>query len=158
MLKLNGTALPVSSESYFALLDLTTNTHQKLKITAPPIVRDNLYLHGLDVHRDKGSDILSIFAISHRPPQDRASAARVGADSVVEIFETRAGSKELNWVQTVEHELVRTPNSVAATGPRSFYFTNDHRRRVHWVITLSEDSYAFSPGAASASQAPKTAR
>ncbi|ORY84182.1 serum paraoxonase/arylesterase [Leucosporidium creatinivorum] len=136
MLKYNATALPVSSDNYFALLDLTTNSYQTLKIIAPSIVSDNLYLHGLDIHREKGSDLLTLFAISHRPPQDRETAAQEGANSVIEIFETTVGGKELKWVQTVEHELVRTPNSVAATGPRSFYFTNDHRRKVHWSRTF----------------------
>lgn len=137
MLNHQATALPVSSDNYFAMLDLTTNSYQALEIVAPSIVTDNLFLHGVDIHREAGSEQLTLYAISHRPPQDRENAAFTGADSVVEIFETRVGSKELRWVQTVEHELVRTPNSVAATGPRSFYITNDHRRKVHWVSYLT---------------------
>lgn len=70
---------------------------------------------------------------SHRPPLDRANSAATGADSVIEIFETRLGAKEVNWVKTVKHELIRTPNNIAAVGPRQFYFTNDHKRKSHWV-------------------------
>lgn len=48
---------------------------------------------------------------------------------MIEIFHHVVGSDSAQHVRTVQHELVRTPNDLFATGPTSFYVTNDHHYR-----------------------------
>lgn len=106
----------------------------------PKIAEDNFNLHAIDVYQSPADrEHLTVMVNSHRPPADRATAPVVGASSVVEIFETRIGSKELKWVKTVEHPLMRTPNNLVVMGERSFYFSNDHRRKAHWVCSSSDN-------------------
>lgn len=132
---LNASQLPAKSGDYIALLDLKTNTHKQLKITEmPQFARDNFHLHAIDAyHAPEDREHITVIVNSHRPPADRSTAPTVGSNSVFEIFETRLGSSTLKWVKTVEHPLMRTPNNLIAMGPRQFYFSNDHRRKVHWV-------------------------
>lgn len=66
----------------------------------------------------------------------------MGADSVIEIFEAQRGKSHAKLVRTVRNDLIVTPNNLVATGPRSFYVSNDHRRKVHWV---SHSSHLASP-------------
>lgn len=117
------------------MYDFTNNSHHRLKLVGmPKVAEENFNLHAIDVYQSPSDrEHLTIFVNSHRPPRDRATAGEVGAESVVEIFETRMGSKELKWVKTVQHSLMRTPNNLVAMDERSFYFSNDHRRKVHWV-------------------------
>lgn len=132
---LNATALPAISKDHISLYDFKTGKHEKLTIKGMPDEGlHNLNLHAIDIYqRPSDREHLTVFVNSHRPPADRSTAPVVGANSVIEIFETRMGSKELQYVMTVDHPLVRTPNNIVAMGERSFYFTNDHRRKVHWV-------------------------
>ncbi|ORY84183.1 serum paraoxonase/arylesterase [Leucosporidium creatinivorum] len=134
ILHLNASALPPSSGDYIAVYDFSTHTHHRLQLVGmPKEAEENLNLHAIDVYQSPSDrERLTVFINSHRPPVDRTTAKEVGANSVVEIFETRMGSKELNWVKTVQHPLMRTPNNLVAMGERSFYFSNDHRRKVHW--------------------------
>ncbi|GAA5983785.1 hypothetical protein JCM10908_005927 [Rhodotorula pacifica] len=134
---LNATALPTESTDQLRLLDLSTRQHRQVKLVGLPAESHGVWLHGIDAfnHPDDPS-ILVLFLVSHRPPAERALAPQTGADSVVEIFETRVGSYEAKWVATAKHELVRTPNNPVATGPRSFYVSNDHARKVHWTRRL----------------------
>lgn len=44
----------------------------------------------------------------------------------VEIFKHVHGSDEVEHIRSVQHPLVHTANDIAATGPDSFYVTNDH--------------------------------
>ncbi len=48
------------------------------------------------------------------------------ADSRVEIFHHVLGSDTATHVRTVRHHLIQTPNDLLATGPTSFFVTNDH--------------------------------
>lgn len=57
-----------------------------------------------------------LFAVSHPLPKN-----------CVEIFEIVNNS--LVHRETVEGELILSPNDIAAVGPRQFYFTNDHGSR-----------------------------
>lgn len=134
---LNATALPAESTDRLRLLDLSTRTHKPVRLLGLPTASHGVWLHGMDVlpHPDDPSRLV-LFLVSHRPPAERALASETGADSVVEIFETRVGSDEAQWVATAQHDLVRTPNNPVATGPRSFYVTNDHARKVHWASLL----------------------
>lgn len=134
MLHLNAQALPAQSTDYFALYSFDTHSYQKLRITGLPADAGGIFVHGIDAwtHVDDPQKV-TIAINSHRPPKDRSTAKDGGAESVFELFETRLGDKELKHVKTVKHDLVRTPNSLAMVGPRQFYFTNDHRRKVHWA-------------------------
>ncbi|GAA5820789.1 hypothetical protein JCM11251_003160 [Rhodosporidiobolus azoricus] len=135
MLHLNASALPLGkSQDKLVLLDLRTRNYQDVKLSGLPDEAQGVWVHGMDVYRSPSEpEKLSLFLISHRPPSKRSSAPLVGADSVVEIFETRLGEKEARWVKTVRHEKVKTQNSIAAVGERAFYVTNDHRDKVHWT-------------------------
>lgn len=64
---------------------------------------------------------------------------------MIEIFETKVGEKELRWIKTVQDKLIRTPNNMAAVGPREFYLSNDHKRKTHWVSTFPSLSLSFDP-------------
>lgn len=132
--KLDATALPLESTDRLRLLDLSTRQHSEVELVGLPTESHGVWVHGIDalVHPDDPSTLV-LFLVSHRPRAERALSPELGADSVVEIFETRIGSNQARWVATGKHELVRTPNNPVATGPRSFYVTNDHRRKVHWV-------------------------
>lgn len=57
-----------------------------------------------------------LFAVSHPLPKN-----------CVEIFEIV--NNTLQHRETVEGELIVSPNDIAAVGPRQFYFTNDHGSR-----------------------------
>ncbi|GAA5864182.1 hypothetical protein JCM3774_001248 [Rhodotorula dairenensis] len=135
--KLNATALPLESTDRLRLLDLSTRQHTEVELVGLPAESHGVWVHGMDalVHPDDPSTLI-LFLVSHRPRAERAQSPELGADSVVEIFETRVGSNHARWVATGRHELVRTPNNPVATGPRSFYVTNDHRRKVHWSRKL----------------------
>lgn len=117
------------------MYDFPTQKHKKLSLVGMPShAQHNLNLHAIDVYQSPADrEHLTVFVNSHRPPVDRSSSGVEGATSVIEIFETRIGSSELQWVRTVEHPLIRTPNNLVAMGPRSFYVSNDHRRKIHWV-------------------------
>ncbi|BGP40550.1 hypothetical protein JCM10449v2_004512 [Rhodotorula kratochvilovae] len=133
---LDARALPTVSTDSLRLFSFTSRTHTALALVDLPAAHPGLWVHGMDaLHTPTGAepDLYTLFVVSHRPPRDRAQAPREGADSVVEIFETVLGSETARWVGTVRDELVRTPNSVVATGRRSFYVSNDHTRKVHWT-------------------------
>ncbi|GAA5908153.1 hypothetical protein JCM6882_005957 [Rhodosporidiobolus microsporus] len=137
MLHLNASALPAGpSRDKLVLLDLRTREYSEVTLKGLPDEAEGVWVHGMDVFRSAsikdGKDALTLFLISHRPPADRTRSDLVGASSVIELFSTRLGSTEARWVKTVEHPLVKTPNSVAAVGERAFYVTNDHRDKVHW--------------------------
>ncbi|KAK4047240.1 hypothetical protein OIV83_005544 [Microbotryomycetes sp. JL201] len=140
VLHLNSSALPAVSRDGIYLLDLNTHKHEKLKIrNMPPEALNNLNLHAIEVYQSPSDrHRLTVFVNSHRPPKDRSLGPKVGASSVIEIFETRMGDKELNWVKSVEHPLIRTPNNLVAMGERSFYVSNDHRYKVHWTRAFEQ--------------------
>jgi len=57
-------------------------------------------------------------------------AAVVGANSTMELFQTKAGSDTMRYVRTYAHDLIQTPNNVAWVNDDSFVFTNDHSSKV----------------------------
>ncbi|KAK4048282.1 hypothetical protein OIO90_005901 [Microbotryomycetes sp. JL221] len=140
VLHLNSTALPTVSKDGIYLLDLKTNKFNKLNIrNMPPNALNNLNLHAIEVYQSPSDrSHLTVFVNSHRPPQNRNLGPKQGANSVIEIFETRMGDKDLNWIKSVEHPLIRTPNNLVAMGSRQFYVSNDHRHKVHWTRALEQ--------------------
>lgn len=135
MMHLNATALAQHSTDYIAILNLATESYKTLTLTAAPhAVLANLHTHAIDLHQSTSDpDALTVFITSHRIYPDRATSAQTGADSVIEVFETRTGESELRWVKTVRHDLIRTPNAFVAMGETAFYVTNDHSKKVHRV-------------------------
>ncbi|GAA5843601.1 hypothetical protein JCM9279_000804 [Rhodotorula babjevae] len=132
-------ALPTVSTDELRLFSFEKRSHWPVKLVGLPAGHPGVWMHGMDaLHTPTAAepDLYTLFLVSHPPPQDRTSAAQDGAASVVELFETVLGSDEARHVGTVRHALVRTPNSPVATGPRSFYVSNDHRRKVHWTRKL----------------------
>ena len=57
----------------------------------------------------------------------------VGANSTVELFQTKAGSDSMRHVRTYADELIQTPNRVAWVSDHAFVFTNDHSGKVGFV-------------------------
>jgi arylesterase / paraoxonase len=66
-----------------------------------------------------------LFAVNHPLPKN-----------CVEIFEFT--NNALVHLQTVEGELIISPNDIAAVGPRQFYFTNDHGAGSAWGRTMED--------------------
>lgn len=70
---------------------------------------------------------LFVYLVNHRQPLEGQDAQAVGADSCIEIFKTILGSDVLEYIQTVEHPLILTPNDIAGSPDgKSFHFVNDH--------------------------------
>lgn len=94
--------------SYIALFDTNTEKITKLRLEGLP--EDSLglqALHSLDLVVDRSVEPAraTVFLVNHKPPAgsvagDVTAAARYGADSVVEIFETEFGSDVLTWKRT----------------------------------------------------------
>ncbi|KAK9899835.1 calcium-dependent phosphotriesterase [Cystobasidium minutum MCA 4210] len=114
-----------------------------------------LHLHAIEAWIDpKDSDKLTFFLNNHGVPVSAASGQvedphAVGADSTVEIFETRLGSETWTHVKSVKHPLLVTPNNLVATGPRSFYASNDHVDKTSWKRSFYLAYAHFPPSASS---------
>jgi hypothetical protein len=98
-------------------------------------------LHGFDIRADANTDTLRILLINHRPPFDPVTGEPldpkiVGANSTVELFQTRAGSESMRHVRTYSDELIQTPNRVAWVNDHAFVFTNDHSAKTGFVSSL----------------------
>ena len=97
-----------------------------------------LNLHGFDVRADHNTDNLRILLINHRPPMDPVTgealdAKLVGANSTIELFQTKAGSDTMRHVRTYADNLIQTPNRVAWVNDHAFVFSNDHTAKVGLV-------------------------
>lgn len=144
MPQLNATALPaLPSTGFFATFDTNTERLTKLRVTGYPRAAEGLFLHGFDIlcagTPHCSSSLASVqpdgksaklFAINHRLPSPhlRARSHEIGADSVIEVFDTELGSDELRWVRTLEHPQIRTPNNLLALSDTQLFLTNDHKR------------------------------
>ncbi|TXT04822.1 hypothetical protein VHUM_04090 [Vanrija humicola] len=90
--------------------------------------------HGIDIIKDpKRADALYIHAVNHLPNPgwlaSRDITIQDKGNSVIEIFHHVVGSDSAQHIRTVQHEDIKTPNDLFATGPTSFYVTNDHHYR-----------------------------
>jgi len=101
-------------------------------------------LHGFDIIPDpeSGSDTLRFLLINQRPSLDPVTgislnATKVGANSTVELFESRIGSGTMRYVKTYASPMIQTPNRVAWVKHDAFLFTNDHGAKVGMVWILS---------------------
>lgn len=68
--------------------------------------------------------------VNHRPPVDAdrkyLDAAKVGANSTIDVFELKRGKDQMVHVKTISDPEVKTPNNIAVMGDGSFVATNDH--------------------------------
>ena len=108
-----------------------TNLTAELKIRFAP--------HGISLYvAPDGKKYL--FAVNHPLPKN-----------CVEIFEITNNS--LIHRETVEGEMVISPNDITAVGPRQFYFTNDHGsrsafcRKLEDYLRLSRSNIVYYDGA-----------
>ncbi|KAL2068057.1 hypothetical protein VTL71DRAFT_16155 [Oculimacula yallundae] len=88
-----------------------------------------LNLHGFDVRADTHTNILRILLINHRPPFDPVTgapldASKVGANSTIEQFQTKAGTGTMRHVRTYVSDIIQTPNRVAWMSEDTFVLTN----------------------------------
>ncbi|KAG0265442.1 Serum paraoxonase/arylesterase 2 [Mortierella polycephala] len=98
----------------FVVYDIVTGEYQVMELVGLPKDTDRVF-HGLDIYERSATE-LTIFAVNHR---------RTG--SVIEVLEYTLGDKTVQYKETIQHELIYTPNDIVALGPRSFYVSNDHR-------------------------------
>ncbi|CAG8438996.1 8545_t:CDS:2 [Funneliformis caledonium] len=83
----------------------------------PP--EEDFISHGFGIYEDpENENKLYMFFINHKK-----------TGSVVEKFEHILHTKELIHLETIEHELIKTPNDVVPVSKHEFYFTNDHYYR-----------------------------
>ena len=98
--------------------------------------------HGIDVIPDPTDPATSayIFAVNHLPnpdyydpttsgPRPNVNSSTPKARSRIEVFHHPLNSTYALHIRSITHPLIRTPNDLVATGPRSFYVTNDHHYR-----------------------------
>ncbi|KAJ7497195.1 hypothetical protein FB451DRAFT_1386494 [Mycena latifolia] len=121
-------------EDYLATYDPSTGVLNRLHSPLP-----GLSVHGLDVVPSAADPSeLFIYAVNHRKPEDRQSAATIGADSTVEIFKTTIGSTVLTHLHTLRDPVIITPNDVLGNPDgQSLFFTNDHSTKTGLIRLLS---------------------
>ena len=96
-------------------------------------------MHGMDVVPSSADPTqLFVYAINHRVPDPHLDSFQVGANSSIEVFKTKVGSTTLEYVATVENELISTPNDVLGSPDgTSFYVTNDFGFKKTGFVSLS---------------------
>jgi hypothetical protein len=77
----------------------------------------------LGIYEDpENENKLYIFVINHKLPR-----------SVVEIFEHTLHTNELIHLETIQHELISTPNDIVPVSRHEFYLTNDrYNKKSPW--------------------------
>lgn len=94
--------------------------------------RDGTFnLHGFDIRPDPKTDTLRILLVNHRPPIDPVTGApldavALGANSTIELFQSKLGSSSMRHMRTYTDHAIQTPNQVAWVNDDAFVFTNDH--------------------------------
>lgn len=127
----NTTELP--NDNYIATFDPHTGKVTHLTLSGFD-TSHGFYVHGMDVIPSVSDpNDLYVYIVNHRPFPGK-NAHDVGADSVVEIFQTKSGSHVMTHLQTVENNAVLiSPNDIIGSPDgKSFHFTNDRN-----VKTLS---------------------
>ncbi|KAF9953074.1 Serum paraoxonase/lactonase 3 [Mortierella alpina] len=110
----NASAAESAFQDKFVIYDIPSGAYEVKELVGLPAGTDRVF-HGLGVFERSATE-LTIFAVNHR---------RTG--SVVEVLEYTIGASEVRYIETIQHDLILTPNDIVATGPRSFYISNDHR-------------------------------
>lgn len=102
-----------------------------------PAMSIPLWPHGLDVYRSSDGAQARLFVVNHQNAgPSRIEVFDIGSDGRLVWSEADSGA----------HPGLDRPNDVAATGPRSFYATNDHAAaRRGWMpgpVEIAEDAIA----------------
>ncbi|KAF9921985.1 Serum paraoxonase/arylesterase 2 [Linnemannia zychae] len=116
MAKLNTSADSTAFQDKLILYNIPTGKYEEMELVGLPTGTDKVF-HGLGIYERSPTE-LTIFAVNHR---------RGG--SVIEVLDYTIGNKFVHYRETIRHELIQTPNDILATGPRSFYVTNDHTHK-----------------------------
>jgi hypothetical protein len=87
--------------------------------------------HGIDLFNDPiDPSILWIFVINHLPEPDRWFRKPALSDAFetaqIDVFKHDLNTDEADYIRSVRHPLIKTPNDLLATSPTSFYVSNDH--------------------------------
>lgn len=124
-------------DDHIATYDITSGAVTRLTVENQDSLSRGLQVHGLDVVTSlEDPSLLYLYVVNHRVPLDKDPKI-VGADSVVEIFSTRVGSKSVKHLTTVDHPVIVTPNDVTGfPDGKSFYFTNDRSVKTGLVSSL----------------------
>lgn len=90
--------------------------------------RGSFITHGIDIYEDPNDPKkITIIAVNHLPhPRADLPKLKMKMRSQIEIFEHTIGTSQAKWLRSVWHPKILTPNDIYATGPDSFYVTNDH--------------------------------
>ncbi|KAG6331418.1 hypothetical protein ID866_7671 [Astraeus odoratus] len=116
---------------YVATYDPRTSAIKRLTFTGLAS-RGGIALHGMDVVPSlHDPSHLYVYVVNHRRPL-AGDPWKVGADSVIEVFETRLSDSELRHVRTFEDPtVIITPNDVVGSPDgQSVYFTNDNAQKL----------------------------
>lgn len=127
---LNDSYLP-TSDNYIALFDPQTGKVTHLTLSGFDLSR-GFYVHGMDVVPSAAdARDLFVYVINHRPFPGK-DARHSGADSVVEIFSTKAGSHIMTHLGTVEDKsVIISPNDlIGSPDGKSFHFTNERNKKI----------------------------
>lgn len=116
-----------------------------MKATRLKLVDFNIpfFTHGIDIFPD-GDGALYIQAVNHLGSEEYVAAVNKTAfagdrtRSQIEIFHHVLGSGEAKHVRSIRHPLIRTPNDILATGPTSFFVTNDHKYKKGFLRELED--------------------
>ena len=102
--------------------------------------------HGIDIwYPSNEPNELYIFAINHLAnPAHVASSGKIGpaARSQIELFKHFIGTTEIEYMRSIWHPAVHTPNDIYACDPMSLYVTNDHYNREGLKRSV-EDIFSF---------------
>ena len=63
--------------------------------------------------------------------------------SCFEVFEHTLHTNELIYLETIQNELIITPNDVVPVSRHEFYFTNDHYSTQHLWKTVEGELFYF---------------
>ena len=127
--KLNASGM--SGNDYVATYDPQTNVIRRLTLSgfSSP---GGLSLHGMDVvASEHDPSVLYVYLVNHRKPVS-GDPKKIGADSVIEVFQTQIRDNELTYIRTFEDPtVIITPNDVVGSPDgKSVYFTNDNARKL----------------------------
>ncbi|XP_033101818.1 serum paraoxonase/arylesterase 1-like isoform X1 [Anneissia japonica] len=70
--------------------------------------------HGIDIWQDKQTGKVRLFAVNHYSTED-----------TIEVFDFDQERAALVHHRTIQHKFIISVNDLVATGPDSFYYTND---------------------------------
>ncbi|KAL9082816.1 MAG: hypothetical protein Q9159_006147 [Coniocarpon cinnabarinum] len=112
------------------IVDPKTFTSKKLKLKG---FKGPFITHGIDIwSSSEDPQTVYIFAINHLPNPLHYDTPTPGSAypsrhrSQIELFKHEIGSDDAQYLRSIRHPLIRTPNDLVAVSSNQFYVTNDH--------------------------------